>query len=146
DVIFSADVGAGQRHPRIPTGRIAATTPAEVAIYLNKVKEMEALEYSELWRKDLVHLSGGASSSQQQLFRNFVEGFKQVAENIYLGGAVTTLSKKTNNDTELINIAEEINAGKSLITFFGHSSSSATDIEIGFASNSALGYNNKARY
>src|SRR5690606_7924057 len=35
---------------------------------------------------------------------------------------------------------------KSFITFFGHSSSSATDIEIGFASNSALGYNNKARY
>lgn len=146
DAIFSVEIGSANKYPKIPTGRISATTSGEIAAYLDKVKEMESLEYNELWRKELVHLSGGGNASQQMIFRAFVDGFERVAENVYLGGQVITLSKKTNQETELINIAEQVNEGKALITFFGHSSSTVTDIEIGFVSNEALGYNNKGKY
>ncbi len=146
DCIFSAGTRSATHKHKLPVGRLAVTKPEDVASYLEKVKEMESQGYEELWRKDLIHLSGGGSANEQQIFRIYVESFERIAENEFLGGRVVTQSKKTNNETELINISDEVNKGKSLITFFGHSSTSITDIDIGFVSNDALGYNNKGKY
>ncbi len=146
DMIFSAGIRTTDNYPEIPTGRLSVTNPSEAAAYLEKVKEMESLEFDDLWRKELIHLSGGRGTAQQNLFKAFVNGFEQTATNVYLGGEVTTQSKKTNNETELINISDLVNEGKSLITFFGHSGSNLTDIEIGYVTNDALGYNNKGKY
>lgn len=130
----------------IPTGRLTAERPEDVVAYLNKVKEVEAAPYDALWRKRLIHLSGGATEQELIAFRNYVNGFKSVAEGHYLGGQVTTKSKQTNNAVELINIAEEVNKGVSLITFFGHSGTVSTDIEIGNVSEDIQGYRNKGKY
>lgn len=130
----------------IPTGRLTAERPEDVVAYLNKVKEVEAAPYDALWRKRLIHLSGGATEQELIAFRNYVNGFKSVAEGHYLGGQVTTKSKQTNNAVELINIAEEVNAGVSLITFFGHSGPATTDLEIGNVSEDIQGYRNKGKY
>src|SRR5215217_7415937 len=45
-----------------------------------------------------------------------------------------------------INVSKELNAGLSLITFFGHSSPSVSDIDIGLVSNPVFGYNNLGKY
>jgi hypothetical protein len=157
DVLLTAGLeGSDGYGSAIPTGRINARNPAEVASYLDKVKEIESRglqpDYQQtnpreaLWRKHLVHLSGGISLAELSLFSRYVDDLANTAEADFLGGKVSIQSKKSNNATELINIAEEVNQGLSLITFFGHSSTTRTDIEIGYVSNDQLGYRNKGKY
>ncbi|WKN32728.1 C25 family cysteine peptidase [Porifericola rhodea] len=155
-VLTSGLAGSDGYNSAIPTGRINAQTAAEVAAYLDKVKESEGRNLSQdyqasqsrdaLWKKHLVHLSGGVNLAELTLFSRYVDELQTIAENDYLGGEVNVQSKQSNSATELINIADEVNKGLSLITFFGHSSTTRSDIEIGYVSNSELGYNNKGKY
>lgn len=156
EILTAGLAGSDGYHAAIPTGRINAQSAADVAAYLDKVKESESrglsADYQEastreaLWKKHLVHLSGGVSLAELTLFSRYVDDFQTVAEGDYLGGQVSVQSKKSNSATELINIADEVNKGLSMITFFGHSATTRTDIEIGYVSNDELGYNNKGKY
>ena len=146
DILYTAGLGDSEYGPAMPTGRLSATSAEHVANYLDKVKEMEATAFDELWRKNLVHLSGGQTATELVVFKQFVQNFERVAEDVYLGGDVKTLSKTTNSSVELINIADEVNNGLNLITFYGHSAGQLTDIEIGNVTNDQLGYNNKGKY
>ncbi len=146
DMLFSTEINGSGFTPYYATGRLATTNSLQVANYLSKIIETESMPYDDLWRKGIVHLSGGRGVTEQTAFRSYVDQFRAVAIENYFGAAVTTQSKKTNNSTELINISQEVNNGKSLITFFGHSGAVGTDIEIGFASNDELGYRNKGKY
>jgi hypothetical protein len=146
DLALTMGLTANTFVPAIPTGRINATTPVHVLNYFNKVKEHEATPANALWRKNLLHLSGGKTQAQLNLFKRYIDDFKDVAEGLYLGGKVASLSKKTDNNVELINVSEQVNNGVSLITFFGHSARNITDIEIGFVSDDLQGYRNKGKY
>ena len=146
DIALTAGLGSSTHGAALPTGRINARTPSEVAAYLNKLIEMEATPFNELWRKNLIHLSGGLTQGELVLFKNYVDQFKAVAEGPFLGGQVVTINKQSNEATVLINVADEVNKGVSLITFFGHSSTQVTDIEIGKVTDVTLGYNNAGRY
>ena len=138
---------AGSTHaPAVPTGRIAAMKPEEVAAYLNKVKETEALPYDALWRKNLLHLSGGIRPGEPERFRDYLQEYQQLAEDFYLGGSVKWAAKQSTNPVEFININQEVNRGLNLITFFGHSASSVIDFDIGFVTDPKLGYDNKGKY
>lgn len=145
DMTFTAGLAGSGKEAGIPIGRLSATNPVQVAGYLNKVKESEALNFDALWRKDILHLSGGINFGEPQLFRSYVDGFKAIAEDVYLGGQVQTISKQTLN-VELINIKEEVNKGLSLITFYGHSGPGTIDIDIGYVSDPTLGYQNAGKY
>lgn len=146
DMYYTVGLGSSLHQPAVPTGRISATNAAQVAAYLNKVKEMEALPFNDLWRKRIIHLSGGLTPVETQLFRLYLEDFQEVAEDLYLGGSVRAQAKNTTDVGELINISEEVNNGLNLITFFGHSSPETNDFEVGFVTNPALGYNNPGKY
>src|SRR4029077_4459513 len=61
------------------------------------------------------------------------------------GGKTETLSKQTLN-VELVNVKDQVNKGLGLITFFGHSGPGTIDIDIGYVSDPALGYNNAGKY
>ncbi len=130
----------------VPVGRLSVSSPQEVINYLNKVVEIESTPYAALWRKNLLHLSGGNSLTELELFKSYVDGFKAVAEDVYLGGKVSTVSKATTATVEFINVSGEVNQGLNLITFFGHSAPNVTDIDIGFVSDPVNGYNNKGKY
>jgi len=155
-VLTSGLAGSDGIGVAIPTGRVNANTAQEVANYLDKVKEEEirtlAEDYQEsstreaLWKKNLVHLSGGVSSFELMLYARYVDNFATIAKNHFLGGEVVTQQKQTNSVSELINIAEEVNQGVSLITFFGHSSTTISDMDIGFVSNDEFGYRNQGKY
>ncbi len=146
DALFSTSLFDGPYNSSIPVGRLNAKNAADVQNYLDKVIEMEAQPYDALWRKDIIHLSGGANLSEQARFRQYVDAFENIAEGKYLGADVVTETKQTTQAVEFFNITEEVNSGKALITFFGHSGSFATDIDIGFVTNPAFGYDNKGRY
>ena len=146
-MLFSAGLnGFPANMPALPTGRVNAGTPQEVLNYLNKVKEYEALNDGAVWRKRLLHLSGGRSSEELPLFRRFVEAYKQTAEQQILGARVQLLSKQTDEPTEALNAQTPVNEGVGLLTFFGHSSLSTSDLDIGLVSNEVLGYRNKGKY
>jgi hypothetical protein len=146
DIKFSSDKYAYNKYlPSIPTGRYTAQTPLDVANYLDKVKEHEDLNYDQLWRKNMVHLSGGGDQGQIADFRGIVDGLKNIVEGQYKGAQVTTFSKST-SDIQIFNISETVNKGVSTITFFGHSSPTSNDINIGDADDPFLGYDNKGKY
>lgn len=130
----------------IPLGRLPARTPEQVASYLEKVKEKDALGVSEPWQKEIVHLSGGVSAFELTRYFNFLNGFKTIAESPFMGANVTTYRKRSNSTIELIDISGDVNKGISLITFFGHGAPSIIDLEIGFASDPTMGYNNRGKY
>lgn len=157
DAVFSAGLGNSDGiTPGVVTGRINAYRSADVASYLDKVKEQEAATLTAdyeatdareaLWKKRLLHISGGITANEFTTFGRYVDDFKQVATGDFLGGKVSTLSKKSDNATELINVSEEVNQGVALITFFGHSSAVRIDIDIGWASDDELGYRNQGKY
>ncbi|HRI78852.1 MAG TPA: C25 family cysteine peptidase, partial [Cyclobacteriaceae bacterium] len=145
DMAFTAGLAGTTFEPAVATGRLTASTAAQVAAYLNKVKETETAPYDDLWRKDLLHLSGGINAGEPALFRQYVDGFKNVAESYYLGGNVQTISKQSLN-VELINVKDQVNKGLNLITFFGHSGPGTIDIDIGYVSDPIMGYHNVGKY
>ncbi len=146
DMAFTAGLKGEPFVPAVATGRLTATNPQQVAAYLNKVIESEALPFTELWRKKVLHLSGGIQVNELQSFRGYMDGFAAIAKSDYLGGEVITLGKHGISPIEFINISKEINAGLNMVTFFGHSASNATDIDIGYVSQPIFGYNNAGKY
>ena len=146
DMAFTSGLKGSLFVPAVATGRLTANTPLQVANYLNKVKETESAPFNDLWRKEILHLSGGNDPSEIVRFRSYVEGFEEIAKGPYLGGDVTTLSKQGIEQVEFINVTKQVNAGLNLVTFFGHSAPNITDIDIGFVSDPLLNYNNPGKY
>lgn len=147
DVLFTAGLnGFPADVPALMTGRINAGTPQEVVDYLDKVRQYESGSTDALWRKNLLHLSGGDTPAEATLFRRLVDGYRDKAVAESLGARVTTRSKQTDKPVELINVARPVNEGVGLMTFFGHSGLDVTDLDIGFCSNDALGYRNQGKY
>ena len=145
DIAYSAGLSGTEYEPAIPTGRIPATKAEDVAAYLDKVKEMEALPFDNLWRKNLLHLSGGREEGEPELLKSYLEDLQTVAEDYHLGGKVSALAKYS-KDIQVVNVSKQVNAGVNLITFFGHSSATHLDFDIGYVTNSVMGYNNKGKY
>ena len=146
DITFTSGLDGALYEAAVPTGRLTASNSQEIIDYLNKVVEKESLPFESVWRKKLLHLSGGNNELELSTFRGFVDGYKNVAENYFLGGSVTTQSKTTSAAVEFINVSEEVNNGLNQITFFGHSAPNVTDIDIGYVSDPVNGYDNKGRY
>ncbi len=146
DMHFTAGLGGQPHVPAIPTGRIPAVNAGQVLAYLNKVRSMESQPFDDLYRKDLLHLSGGLSSLELVVFNRYMNDFADIAENIYFGGEVATVRKDNTEEVQLINISDEVNDGLNLVTFFGHSAPFITDIDIGYVSDPSMGYNNPDKY
>ena len=145
DMAYSTGLAGSQYEPAIPTGRIPATKSAHVAAYLNKVIEMEALPFDNLWRKNVLHLSGGREEGEPELLQSYLKDLETVAVDFHLGGKVSALAKYS-KDIQLINVSKQVNDGVNLITFFGHSSATNLDFDIGYVSDPVMGYNNKGKY
>lgn len=146
DFPFTAGLNGTTYQHAIATGRLPASTPAEVSAYLTKIVEEEAQPFDDLWKKRVLHLSGGINPGEPQAFRSYVNGFKEKAVTVYYGADVTTQGKQTLAPDEQVNISSTLNTGVSLVTFFGHASSSALDLDVGSINNPDFGYNNVGKY
>ncbi|MFN3402828.1 MAG: C25 family cysteine peptidase [Cytophagaceae bacterium] len=149
DLIFTMGLGGASTHvTKVATGRIPARTPEDVDAYLNKIREHEdpTQNPNAMWRKRLVHLSGGTDLGQNQMFRNHMNKLKAIAEGHFFGGKVKSFSKNSTNYSQVINISDDINSGVSYVTFYGHSAPFTSDVDIGFVSFPVYGYNNKGKY
>ncbi|MGI4738153.1 MAG: C25 family cysteine peptidase [Janthinobacterium lividum] len=145
DNLLSSDWQHDDYRAKLPTGRIIASTPQEVMDYLNKLKEHEALG-PEDWRKNVVHLVGGESASNFQEFGPYLDKYKRLIERPLFGGKVTTYRRTTLGLPISINIANELNSGLSLISYFGHGSTDSFDINLGDINDPVNNYHNAGRY
>jgi hypothetical protein len=149
DNFLSANWENNQYTARMPTGRLPATSPQEIIRYLDKLKTHEALG-AEPWRKNVVHLGGGDGVNQQLEFEGYLDKYKRLAEKPLFGGTVVnTYRRRLSGGTNLpvnMTIAPEINAGVSLVTYFGHGSTSTFDLNFGDPSDPGKGYNNPGKY
>ncbi|WMJ73445.1 C25 family cysteine peptidase [Cytophagaceae bacterium ABcell3] len=134
----------------VPVGRAPVRNLAEARAYLQKVKDHESLDSRQLWRKHLVHISGGTSEYQQNSFRNNVNNLRAIVEDTVFGGnVVATYSKQNTNtvdDAFRESFSSIVNEGISYMTFFGHSAPALTEVDIGYVSNPLHGYNNYKKY
>ncbi|ALJ01456.1 hypothetical protein DC20_13815 [Rufibacter tibetensis] len=146
DVFFTANWESGDLVPKVPTGRLPASSPQDVVSYLAKVRTHEALPFNLDWRKNILHLIGSKTLDEQRIFTGYMRRYEQIAEGPWLGGNVLTKIKNLSNAVETVNISSELNAGLSLITFFGHSSTTTSDLDIGLVSDVVNGYKNSGKY
>lgn len=146
DIMFVEGLEGTEHYPAFPVGRLSVVEPANVAYYLDKVKEKEATIKDSPWTKNFIQLSGGLTTDELNRFKFFIDSFKDVITDDYLGADVTNISKQNNNAVQNFNISDQINRGTGFVTFFGHSSSTFTDIDIGSVTDNNKGYNNKGRY
>jgi hypothetical protein len=144
DVLFTAGLNGTLYEPAVPTGRLAAESGDEVLDYLNKVIEFES-QPPALWRKNVLHFGGGSIAYEQDLFRNYLDTYKQTAEGLQWGGKVHSFYKNTAEPVQL-NVSDSIqlliNEGVSVMTFFGHASSTGFDQNI----DAPESYSNQGKY
>jgi len=130
----------GQRFPAVAMGRIAATNAEDIAIYLKKVRDLEAVQKNSgqtieerAWMKQILHLGGGGNTGERDVIRRHLEGMENIVENNIFGAEVTSVFKNSNDPVQQSKseeIFERINKGTSIITFFGHSGVGTFDFDI----------------
>ncbi len=146
DNIMSVNLRGSGNVPLIPVGRLSVIQPSQLASYLDKLIEYESFGFDALWKKHLFHMSGGISAFEQNAFKAFIQDFGSQVVNEHLGGKVAMYHKNSNQTVEYVNIKNQINDGLSLLTVFGHSSTSGADVDIGSASDPNQGYQNRGKY
>lgn len=130
-------------YPQVGVGRLSAKTSDDIRVYLDKIKlyeevqktggvEEQTLEKKE-WMKSVLHMGGGNFVDEQQTFARYLENYRRIIEGPSFGGKVHSVYK---NSTDPVQIAQSaiidsmLFNGTSLITFFGHSSTSTVDFDL----------------
>lgn len=137
--------------PILSIGRLSAKTTQEVTDYLEKVRELE-LNQAGLaqtvpdrgWQKNVLHLGGGSAGAESTNIKNWLNGMRDTIEAPRYGANVKSFFKTS---TDPIQVAQSdqldslIDAGVSIITFFGHSSQNSFEFNLDQPQN----YNNFGR-
>jgi hypothetical protein len=126
--------------PEIPISRLSVVYGSEIMDYLNKVKEFETLQRKRPslpsdneWRKKVLHLVGGDDPFTAEILEFHM---KQNTETIRLPKIGANVGQYTRIDNEnfaanLKKVENSINDGTGLIYYFGHSSTSSIDWNLG---------------
>ena len=150
DVLLACN--PGQNVPLTPIGRLAVINGTEIKYYLSKVKQYEQAQAStsqtiadKAWMKNIINVAGGADNAESDLFVNYLNDYKTIAEDSAFGAHVETFVKASSSAVEQANgerIEQLINGGVSMIQYFGHSSANT----LAFNLSSPEIYTNQGRY
>jgi len=125
-------------------GRIPSKTSQDLSNYLDKVIEQESSGIAGPQR--ILHLVGGMNPAELARHSSFLAGFAVIAKRGLPEVEVTTYSKDTTAEVQRIDLSEDLNAGVSLITYFGHGSLSSNELDFGYVSDPNFGYANAGKY
>lgn len=144
DVAFVTDRATWKM--KVNIGRLSAWNTAEVAHYLNKVKAYEAAltpatfptPLTELWKKQILHLAGGDGNPptpflQASTLLPALNSAKSIIEKPKTGAFVNTYAKNTKGLPSVLDdkrVDSIITNGISMITYYGHGSSSFLDFNL----------------
>ncbi|MER3471760.1 MAG: hypothetical protein C4330_10670 [Chitinophagaceae bacterium] len=147
DILLTADPGSP--YPQTPIGRLSVINGNEVAIYLKKVKDYEAAQKfsspyiaDKAWMKNVVHINGIGDPTYYPIIRNNLDAYKSIIVDTLYGAKVTTFEKTISVGVQQLNIPDLFQQGISLITYFGHSSSTTLEFNLDNPEN----YNNFGKY
>ncbi len=150
DMMLAADVATSK--PLVPLGRLTAITPAEVSVYLKKVRDLETAQRTPSpaaadkdWMKHVAHIVGAGDGILDEILFQYMENYRLKVEDTLYGAKVSTFRKASTNSVEQLNDADltrRINDGISLITYYGHSSATTLEFNLDEPAN----YNNQGKY
>ncbi|MFN0254250.1 putative type IX secretion system sortase PorU2 [Pedobacter ureilyticus] len=133
DDLLTARINNNSLAPAIPTGRVGAKTNEEVEIYLEKLKRYELYE-NAIWRKKLIHVSGGTTLSENLSWAAYQANMYNMAKDEPFGADTVNFHKNVSlpiSAARKQQIISEINNGASLLSFLGHGSHQHTEIDFG---------------
>ncbi|MBC8045207.1 MAG: hypothetical protein H7Y00_00270 [Fimbriimonadaceae bacterium] len=127
--------------PEIAIGRLTVLDPDDIRIYYEKLVEFEAVQANttqtvenKAWMKNILHFAGGLEEYEQDLFDDYLTVFGDIIEDTLYGANILQFNK-TSTDPILYSTSDYldslVNAGVSLMTFFGHSATASLDYNIG---------------
>ncbi len=125
-------------------GRIPSKSSQDLSNYLDKVIEQESLGIAGPQR--ILQLVGGMNPAELARHSSYLEGFAILAKWGMPEVEVSTYKKDTTAEVQRMDLSEELNAGVSLITYFGHGSLSSNELDFGYVSDSSFGYANAGKY
>ncbi len=138
--------------PATPIGRLAAITPAEVALYLAKITEYESAQVSlaqtiaeKSWMKNVIHVAGANDPGLDGAITSRLNIYKSVIRDTSYGARVYDFSKATTGPATSITDAllrNLLRSGVGLLTYFGHGSSTILDYNLPDVST----WNNQGKY
>lgn len=150
DMLLAADLTTSKQ--LLPIGRLTAITPAEVAVYLKKVKDLETAQRTpspalqdKAWMKQVAHIIGAGDGILDDILFQYMENYRMKVEDTLWGAKVTTFRKASTSSVEQLNDADLtrlINNGVSMITYYGHSSATTLEFNLDDPAN----YNNQGKY
>lgn len=137
--------------PEIPIGRLSAFNGSDIKLYLDKIKDHEAVvnntfnqtSTEKLWQKRILHIAGTSKLEEQIPILASLGRMESIITKPYFGGHVATIKKSSTSTVESINskvIDDAINQGVGIVHFFGHSSAIGLDYNL---DNPAQFLNNK---
>jgi Peptidase family C25/Surface adhesin CshA repetitive domain/CARDB/Secretion system C-terminal sorting domain len=142
DMLLSSGINTHIDVYGIATGRIPALTDTEVDDYLQKVKNQ--LNFPQgLERKKVFHFNGGKTISEISNFGGIMDNLGAIAKASNYGISFAA-QRKTDPPAaaQPANLGPLVNSGQAMMGYFGHSSYTTLDYNIGFATNASLGFNN----
>ncbi len=150
DILLSCKVGTFI--PQIPIGRLGAINGNEVGIYLDKMKEYEQVQQSSSqtiaskgWMKNFLHTVGGSDSTENAEFLIYMNGYKNIVRDTFVGATVATYAKTSvaaieqQQSQEISNLFQ---TGLSYVKYFGHSSANDLAINLNYPET----YQNAGKY
>ncbi|SDH13421.1 Peptidase family C25 [Dyadobacter soli] len=149
DILLVEGLGGTVRDvPAVPIGRLSAVTNQNIHDYLGKVKEYEHNSTGNYgWRKHVLHLNGGKTASEITQLKQLLAALEPNVSRGIVGGSVKPFVKQQAiGEVETVNITPEVNEGVGLITYFGHGSTTVTDLDMGYITDADRGYNNTGMY
>ena len=135
-----------------PVGRLAAVSPEEVKVYLNKMVLFEQQQANSIqtidnkaWMKNMVHVVGANDANLDASLTAHLNSYEAIARDTFLGAKVYNFNKTTTGSvTPIANALMQhlLENGISLLNYFGHSAATALDYNL----NDPTTYHNDGKY
>ena len=138
--------------PITPIGRLNAVTASEVGDYLLKVKQYDSIQKApsftiadKAWMKNVLQVAGANDHTIGNQLNGYLARYKTIIEDSAFGGKAKNYDKiddPSGYSASLRDFKARYEAGASIVTYFGHSSSSNLD----FSLDNPSAYSNQYRY
>ncbi|HEX6182032.1 MAG TPA: C25 family cysteine peptidase, partial [Chitinophagaceae bacterium] len=135
-----------------PIGRLSAVNAKEIEDYLEKMQEYETVQRTAPytiagrdWMKNVMHVTGASDAYLGTVLCNYMNSYRQLLEDTLAGVKVITFCKQSANPIEQVSndrISQLFQEGLSIVSYFGHSSSTTLEFNIDNPQN----YNNTGKY
>lgn len=135
-----------------PIGRLSVVSGKEIEDYLEKMKEYETMQRTAPntiagrdWMKNVMHVTGASDYYLGTVLCAYMDSYKSILEDTLAGVKVLTFCKTSANPIEQLSndrIAELFEEGLSIVSYFGHSSSTTLEFNL----DNPQAYNNTGKY